>query len=757
MSDGGVGSRLPWSVPVLSGVSTLAAVVVSTTSIWLQLKNYRKPYLQRMVVRIMVMVPLYAVSSFIALFSLKAAFFIDAVRDIYEAFVIYCFFVLLLSYLGGERSLLILMHGRPPKDPPFPVNFFKREIDVSDPYTFLFLKRGILQYVQVKPILAIVTMILKALNKYNEGDLRANSGYLYISIVYNFSICLSLYCLAMFWVCVHEDIKPFRPVPKFLCVKGILFFSFWQSIAISILVAAGVITKLGPYTDNESISLGLTDCLICVEMPLFAIAHQFAFSHTDFIDRDKSFIARMPFYRAFRDAFGAVDVVEDTKSTLRGEGMDYREFEPSEGFMHQGQARERRIRAGLRYSKGGKKKYWLPKLGAAEPPGGFERGVNRAITKIAGRNQGEEVHAPLLEHEAENVVHLAPDLQDRNSDELVDVWGAQNSNVDDGFELPFGDLNREDEDLYEHCKKYIFGDYNYPVIDVSTEDARLTMWREEERVLRDEHGAWFSPIRGAKGQIAIQSRTQPAWSGYGAVGTSAPRNLNFEQKHRLDENEQGDRVVDFNEGEPGPSLSSSSKGGGTDVRLRWTKHESQRSQTRSRPGSQSQSPHVRSPLVSSSPSTETGRKSQQRHSPPSVSRNNSQKSSPLPPDAVDLVVEADDNDTDNHRAHTPNKTPLKRVYRRGFVGPEGEEGEVEVEDEGGSHDRIEAGERVAKAAEEEGVREGVEQGIEEVEESTSDGVDKEIVTGVGGGIVTARSATPPPHARIHFDEDNPWA
>ncbi len=63
----------------------------------------------------------------------------------HKAFVIYCFFVLLVSYLGGERSLLILLHGRPPKDPVFPVNIFKSEIDVSDPHTFLFLKRGILR------------------------------------------------------------------------------------------------------------------------------------------------------------------------------------------------------------------------------------------------------------------------------------------------------------------------------------------------------------------------------------------------------------------------------------------------------------------------------------------------------------------------------------------------------------------------------------------------------------------------------------
>ena len=59
--------------------------------------------------------------------------------------MIYCFFDLLIAYLGGERSLLITLHGRPPKYPVFPGNILWREVDVSDPYTFLFLKRGVLR------------------------------------------------------------------------------------------------------------------------------------------------------------------------------------------------------------------------------------------------------------------------------------------------------------------------------------------------------------------------------------------------------------------------------------------------------------------------------------------------------------------------------------------------------------------------------------------------------------------------------------
>ncbi len=47
---------------------------------------------------------IYAVASCISLFSLDAAFVIDLVRDLYEAFVIYCLFNLFVEYLGGALA-----------------------------------------------------------------------------------------------------------------------------------------------------------------------------------------------------------------------------------------------------------------------------------------------------------------------------------------------------------------------------------------------------------------------------------------------------------------------------------------------------------------------------------------------------------------------------------------------------------------------------------------------------------------------------
>jgi hypothetical protein len=98
-----------------------------------------------------------------------------------------CFFCLLVEYLGGERSLIIMLHGRPPTSHPWPVSTCFPPMDVSDPYTFLALKRGILSYVQIKPVLAIATVFLKATGTYNDGQLKADAGYTYISIVYNFA------------------------------------------------------------------------------------------------------------------------------------------------------------------------------------------------------------------------------------------------------------------------------------------------------------------------------------------------------------------------------------------------------------------------------------------------------------------------------------------------------------------------------------------------------------------------------------------
>lgn len=391
------------------------------SSIWLQAKNYRKPLLQRYVVRILLMVPIYSIASWTSMISLTAAAFLDPVRDIYEAFTIYTFFQLLINYLGGERALIIMTHGRAPVQHLWPLNHVLPKVDISDPHTFLSIKRGILQYAWLKPILAFAAIVMKATGTYQEGYIGASSGYLWSGIIYNISVTLSLYSLGLFWVCMHHDLTPFRPVPKFLCIKLIIFASYWQGFFLSILVWLGAIPDDVPHYTPDNLAAAIQDALICVEMPMFAVAHWYAFSWHDFADNNVS-SARMPVGHAFRDAFGIRDLIEDSKETFQGDNYRYRVFDSGDKVMAHEDSRSRlaRLREGMRYERGGKGKYWIPKPG--------------------------EVNAttPLLGNGASSSSNSRPD--------------QMNENTHGTFDEP--ELDAEEDAMYEAARGLEYGDWN---------------------------------------------------------------------------------------------------------------------------------------------------------------------------------------------------------------------------------------------------------------------------------------------------------
>jgi len=98
--------------------------------------------------------------------------------------------------------------------PPF--NYIFPKVDISNPRTFLWIKRGILQYTVLKPFLAIATVIMKATDTFEDGYIGLKSGYFWSGLLYNLSVTISLYSLGFFWLCLYWDLKPFRPVPKVL-------------------------------------------------------------------------------------------------------------------------------------------------------------------------------------------------------------------------------------------------------------------------------------------------------------------------------------------------------------------------------------------------------------------------------------------------------------------------------------------------------------------------------------------------------------
>jgi len=282
-----------------AGAFVLLGFPISMYGIIMHLSNYYHPNIQCYVVRILWMVPFYSIESWLCLRFHEFAVYIETLRDCYESYVLYCFLQYLIEVLGGEEELTLMLKDKSPtRGVHFsPLNCCWKPWIMGQPIAkrpsmiqwkspfFIKCKFGVLQYVLLKTICSLLTMILELNGVYNEGDFSPKTGYLYICIITNTSQCWALYCLAFFYYATKNELSPIRPVGKFLSVKAIVFFTWWQSLFISILYQLGFIPDYNaqrPWS-AEAVAKGLQDYLICIEMFVGAIVHVFVFPHTDYL------------------------------------------------------------------------------------------------------------------------------------------------------------------------------------------------------------------------------------------------------------------------------------------------------------------------------------------------------------------------------------------------------------------------------------------------------------------------------------------
>ena len=368
-------------------------------------------------------------------------------------------------------------------------------------------------------------------------------------------------------------------------------------------------------------------------------------------------------------------------------------------------------------------------------------------------------------------MHIGPDVRS-DSDSDDGGWDS------DGFSLTYSEPHASDDELYEHSRGYLFGDYNYPCIDVSGEIARRTMWDEEERILRDQRAGYFSPTRNLRGGLSREGK------GYGATvsdtpfaksGGSGPSPM-FKGKKAwnryslgddglLDEEQiKGATIIDM-ESDRIPEMVVAG------VKMKWTKQNKLVPVHQPEGSSSSKPPPDRgkgygSPL---SVSLRSDPSSPSRHRPQGLPLHAAKPL--LPHDAVDLVVEDPDASAERITKERRKGEPsvhgqagdfrtLRRVYRPGYEAQDKEgEGAILgateemglVDDSEGSDERDEPPEKMDVKI----VKES------EVDPDENNQLHGEALTVEMTDATVARATTPPLHARVDFtqytpEDDNPW-
>jgi len=200
------------------------------------------------------------------------AVYFDLIRDCYEAFVIYNFFSLLLEFLGGYRNAKDSLSTRP-------VKMVVPLCCITIPPNRGIIrtcKRLVLQYVVIRPVVSVICVIMQTQGVYCPGNWAVFHGYLYTSIVMFCSVTVAMYGLLLTYTATHTALEPFKPVPKFLSIKFVIFLSFWQSIIVAIFVQIGLIHATTNWTAGN-VSEGVQDVLTICEMLIAAVWHMRAY------------------------------------------------------------------------------------------------------------------------------------------------------------------------------------------------------------------------------------------------------------------------------------------------------------------------------------------------------------------------------------------------------------------------------------------------------------------------------------------------
>uniref|UniRef100_A0A8C6XKC4 Transmembrane protein 184C n=1 Tax=Naja naja TaxID=35670 RepID=A0A8C6XKC4_NAJNA len=231
----------------IAGIFLLMTIPISLWGILQHLVHYTQPELQKPIIRILWMVPIFSLDSWIALKYPNIAIYVDTCRECYEAYVIYNFMVFLSNYLTNRYPNLVLIIEAKDQQRHLPPLCCCPPWAMGEVLLFR-CKLGVLQYTVVRPFTTIIALICELIGVYDEGNFSFKNAWTYLVFINNISQLFAMYCLVLFYKVLREELNPIRPVGKFLCVKMVVF-----------------------------------DFIICIEMFFAAIAHHYSFTYKPYV------------------------------------------------------------------------------------------------------------------------------------------------------------------------------------------------------------------------------------------------------------------------------------------------------------------------------------------------------------------------------------------------------------------------------------------------------------------------------------------
>ncbi|KAH9168370.1 organic solute transporter Ostalpha-domain-containing protein [Lactarius sanguifluus] len=282
-SDGDIhwdAHRVGWAI---AGGCSALTVIISSISVFNHCRNYTNRAEQRQILRILYMPPVYAVVSFFSYRYFRSYTYYSLSEIIYEAITLSAFLLLLIEYVASTAAGHSTEGALARKDKgTLPIPFCCWRYRPTKPYFMYALKWSVMQYVVIRPAVSIAGIICEAFHVLcASGSYSVHYADVYLESVDFISISIALYGLILFYGLTKDELAGRRPLAKFLSIKLIVMFTFYQSFVFNALKDR-VIHGTDFWTPTN-IADGLNALAICIEMIFFSAFMMWAFPWKEYL------------------------------------------------------------------------------------------------------------------------------------------------------------------------------------------------------------------------------------------------------------------------------------------------------------------------------------------------------------------------------------------------------------------------------------------------------------------------------------------
>ncbi|KAF4621349.1 hypothetical protein D9613_000718 [Agrocybe pediades] len=158
----------------------------------------------------------------------------------------------------------------------------------------------------------VVTLIISSITVLSHCRYSLTSlNFLYMNFDQFKSFSVALYGLLIFYALTRDDLVGKRPLAKFLCIKLIVMFTFYQSFVFSAL--QGRVIHGTEFWTATNISNGLNALAICIEMIFFSIFMWWAYPAREYKEHKK----RTSIWRPLWDSINYSDFLREMMISLK--------------------------------------------------------------------------------------------------------------------------------------------------------------------------------------------------------------------------------------------------------------------------------------------------------------------------------------------------------------------------------------------------------------------------------------------------------